>query len=344
MQNDKIRLGYLDAIRGIAALMVVFSHYAERTPLHNFWLFEFFTPGQFGVVVFFMLSGFVIPYSFQHSKGNVVGFITSRFFRLYPAYWLSVLLASISAIMFLNSPFSTSMIMANLTMIQKLLGYPDAFGTYWTLLVELIFYALCVFLAIFGVLSNIKIKFYLSVIFLMLGIVTSIIRKFYNISIPVGVIVSLSMMLFGSLWREFIVSEDDTAIKYSLSWCALFAVAFPVISFFAYNFDRGLGENAINYSISFILGVIAFIILTTVLKIHGKFFLYLGTISYSVYLLHPFVLEFINSKVVLSDGFHVKAFMMYILLVIVLASLSYHLIEKPSVALGKRLRDRLLQN
>lgn len=344
MQNDKTRLYYLDAIRGIAALMVVFSHYVERTPVHGFRVFEFFRPGQFGVVVFFMLSGFVIPYSFKHSGGDVRGVLISRFFRLYPAYWLSVLLAAVSATLFLQTPISSKMIMANLTMIQKLLGYPDAFGIYWTLLVELIFYALCVLLALMGFIYNLKVRMTLSIFLLFIGLVTSFARFKYGISTPVGVIVSLSMMLFGSMWREFVVNGDNVAMKCSFIWVVLFIVIFPFISIFAYNFDRGLGENAINYSISFVSGVVAFMLLTTAFKVHGKIFLYLGAVSYSMYLLHPFVLEFTNSKFNLSSGFHLAAFIAYVLVTIILASFSYHLIERPSVSLGKKLRNRLLRS
>lgn len=342
MQNDKTRLYYLDAIRGIAALMVVFSHYAERTPVHSFRVFEFFRPGQFGVVVFFMLSGFVIPYSFKHGGGDVRGFLISRFFRLYPAYWFSVMLAAVSATLFLQTPISLKMIMANLTMIQKLLGYPDAFGIYWTLLVELIFYALCVLMALMGFIYNLKVRMTLSIFLLFIGLATSFARFKYGVSTPVGAIVSLSMMLFGSIWREFVVNGNNVAMKCSFLWVVLFIVVFPFISIFAYNFDRGLGENAVNYSISFISGVVAFMLLTTVFKIYGKIFIYLGAISYSIYLLHPFVLEFTNSKLNLNSDFYLVAFIAYVLATILLASISYHFIEKPSVVLGRRLKHVFL--
>ncbi|TDY30268.1 acyltransferase [Janthinobacterium sp. 75] len=341
MLNDKPRLFYLDAIRGIAALMVVFSHYNERTPVHKFWLFEFFTPGQFGVVVFFILSGFVIPYSFEHSKGNSRSFLISRFFRLYPAYWLSVLLAAVSAIYFLKSPFPLGMVVANLTMVQKLFGYSDAFGTYWTLFIELIFYGLCVALSIGGVLSNLKFKFYLSISFLFLSVITAWMRNRYNLNMPVGIVVSLSMMLFGSVWRDFIVNKGRMAKIYSILWILVFLITFPIVSFSVYDLDNGHGESAFNYIGSFFLGVLFFVLLTTKLKIENKVLVYLGAVSYSMYLLHPFVLEFTSSMIDLSSGFYPYYFLLYIFLVLIMSSLSYFLVEKPAIRIGRKMRDHL---
>ena len=92
------RLDFLDALRGIAALLVVVQHVGER---YIGWIPGFaatwFSFGRFGVTIFFLVSGFVIPYAFE--KENAVrSFWIKRFFRLYPLYWLSLGLTLIAHI------------------------------------------------------------------------------------------------------------------------------------------------------------------------------------------------------------------------------------------------------
>ncbi|MDF7679119.1 acyltransferase [Enterobacteriaceae bacterium ESL0689] len=341
MYPDKSRLVYLDALRGIAASTVVFSHYAERTPVHRYWIFDFFTPGQFGVVVFFLLSGFVIPFSLKQRAGGIRDFIISRFFRLYPAYWLSIFLAVILAYFFTESPISGDMALANLTMLQKLLGYPDALGVYWTLLVELAFYFVCTIFAVAGVLFEIKFRFYISILFLFVSVFASIIRYLTAIPVPVGIVVSLSLMFFGSVWRDATLNKNRQARQYSVVWGLLFVVFFPVISFLVYDIDRGLGESAYSYIGSFFTGIIFFLLFTAKVKLKSKVPVSLGLISYSIYLTHPIILGLTNKAVDLSSSFNLLAFTGYISGTIVLAALSYFLIEKPGIALGRKVKKKL---
>lgn len=79
MKPPSERLTYLDVIRAVAALSVVVSNYIERTPLHHWFIFEFLRPAQSGVVVFFMLSGFVLPFSHEGSYQHE-NFLDFRFF------------------------------------------------------------------------------------------------------------------------------------------------------------------------------------------------------------------------------------------------------------------------
>ena len=80
------RLAWLDALRGFAALCVVFDHGSTLMlmPVRDF-LYRWLDLGQYGVFVFFLISGYIIPASLER-KGSVRGFWTSRLFRLYPMY------------------------------------------------------------------------------------------------------------------------------------------------------------------------------------------------------------------------------------------------------------------
>lgn len=83
--NSNMKLSKLESIRGFAALYVVFHHlFASKLIIcgYNFsFLFRF---GQEAVILFFILSGFVISYSYQRSSDKSVKlFISKRFLRIY---------------------------------------------------------------------------------------------------------------------------------------------------------------------------------------------------------------------------------------------------------------------
>nr|WP_268873355.1 acyltransferase [Streptomyces mutabilis] len=143
------RIGVLDGLRLCAALMVVLYHYvafgegwegsqAQLFPV----LFRPSAYGWLGVELFFMISGFVICMS---SWGRSIShFFTSRVIRLFPAYWLGILVTT--AVVFLMpggiAPLPWRDILVNLTMLQRPMGVEDVEGVYWTLWAEMRFYLL----------------------------------------------------------------------------------------------------------------------------------------------------------------------------------------------------------
>src|ERR1700677_1632377 len=84
------RLARVDAAPGTAALCVVFDHltYSVLQPVRN-TVYQWFDPGQYGVFVFFLVSGYIVPASLER-KGSIRGFWVSRLFRLYPLYLVAV--------------------------------------------------------------------------------------------------------------------------------------------------------------------------------------------------------------------------------------------------------------
>lgn len=89
---------YLEALRGVAALVVVVRHAVLFAPkllpgfaLHGPW--AYLPPGHLSVLVFFTLSGFVIGLSNPQplaTSGQVGQYLAKRFIRLYPIYLLSL--------------------------------------------------------------------------------------------------------------------------------------------------------------------------------------------------------------------------------------------------------------
>ncbi|WP_171164143.1 acyltransferase [Streptomyces sp. I05A-00742] len=147
------RLPALDALRLIAALMVALYHYGGRggeitkawgsSPRHQFpHLSTAFAYGCLGVQLFFVISGFVICMSGWGR--SLRAFTASRAARLYPAYWVAVLLVTaVFALPWVRyAPVSTSDALVNLTMLQQPVGAERVLGVCWTLWVELRFYAL----------------------------------------------------------------------------------------------------------------------------------------------------------------------------------------------------------
>jgi peptidoglycan/LPS O-acetylase OafA/YrhL len=130
----------IDALRGIAALMVVFFHLTYGAPVS----FQFIW-GNGGVDLFFIISGFVIFMSLNRGT-SIKRFIVNRFCRLYPTYWacvtLSYILISLYFKLVLKNEelFPFAHYLANLTMFQFYLGVGDFEQPYWTMTIELIFY------------------------------------------------------------------------------------------------------------------------------------------------------------------------------------------------------------
>ncbi len=138
------RLVEVDALRGLAALAVVLFHYTTRFA-------ELFAPnppptfsfpgGHYGVNLFFIISGFVIFMTLEKTS-RPMDFVVSRFSRLFPAYWVAIILTlSITHLLDLpGKPVDVKAAFGNLIMIHGLFGIPHVDGVYWTLEVELLFY------------------------------------------------------------------------------------------------------------------------------------------------------------------------------------------------------------
>ncbi len=176
-----ISVGNLHAIRGIAALIVVFFHakfllwvggreFIKAFPLKNaldyglFSLDMLTSCGTQCVVVFFLLSAFVIKYSFHKEKLSIPLFYKIRATRIYLPYFISLLVSALVLYLILtyfdptsfpglhrefnqrlNLAFGDLGIRSFLKALLFLPGNGEYFGfnpVYWSLLQEVIFYLL----------------------------------------------------------------------------------------------------------------------------------------------------------------------------------------------------------
>src|SRR4051812_18373500 len=84
------RLQWLDMLRGVAVLAVVVEHlsFLIFVDLRPNFIVPWFDIGNYGVLVFFLVSGYVVPASLER-HGNLRRFWVGRVFRLYPLLLLA---------------------------------------------------------------------------------------------------------------------------------------------------------------------------------------------------------------------------------------------------------------
>jgi peptidoglycan/LPS O-acetylase OafA/YrhL len=269
------RLLELDAFRGVAALGVVFFHYTLKYDQHyghadGLWFT--FLQGKSGVDLFFMISGFVIYMTLSRTR-TWADFAVSRFSRLYPAYWTALIL-TFSAVSLVGLPGRDVDVMTaavNVTMFQQLLGFDHVDGVYWTLQIELCFYLWMLALFLLRRLQHIK-------LFLLTWIAMSIVAHPFQGHIPdaLGIVFLVSHIhlfalgiVFYTIYRDRVVRPLDGGI-----------ILVSVVAHFV--------QRPMVLSPAILLFVVAFFLLVTnrLKAITLRPFVYLGTISYSLYLLH----------------------------------------------------------
>jgi peptidoglycan/LPS O-acetylase OafA/YrhL len=136
------RLAWLDALRGIGALAVVAEHLLPwfLPALRPYW----FNLGVYGIFVFFLVSGYIIPTSLER-HGDVRAFWISRVFRLYPLY-LAVAALVLAAAWWVPVreavPRDGAAVAAHATMLLDVVGVGGVADTMWTLSYEMVFYLL----------------------------------------------------------------------------------------------------------------------------------------------------------------------------------------------------------
>src|SRR6476620_6656817 len=90
------RLHAITSLRFLAALHVVLFHMRVVGILSGgpWWYQNFASIGYIGVNFFFVLSGFILVYTYAGSSFSVRRFWQARFARIYPAYVVSLIVAA----------------------------------------------------------------------------------------------------------------------------------------------------------------------------------------------------------------------------------------------------------
>ena len=306
------RLDSLDALRGVAALLVVVQHVLERaTP--DLLLLRTCHLGLLAVEVFFLLSGFVVPSSLAGPQ-PLRRFAISRVARLIPALWLSV------AVMAVINHGTAPQIAANMAMLAQPLGFERLSSVYWTLTYELAFYFACAALYACGLLSNPRVigAMVLTALLLALANFAPLIYGAY--------------LLFGLLLRIDLVEGDRQARPWTVGCLIALLAMGCYYGLMARSGD--LHVDGLPRMTGMVLAPLVFLGVVVWRPQPARWLVWLGAISYSLYLFHEALID-IAYPLLASNR------MVYGVLVIVgsvvVAALVHHFVEKPCIALGKRL-------
>jgi peptidoglycan/LPS O-acetylase OafA/YrhL len=337
------RLEFLDALRGIAALVVAIQHTSEViwpqvVAFSHIW----WRPGEFGVLVFFICSGFIIPASMER-RGNLAEFWIGRAFRLFPLYLAVVGLGLVAFATPWAAPgpgyrvVSDSLI--NTTMLQVFSGRPLVIGASWTLGYEMVFYLLMTVLFMLG--------WHRRSAGIAVGLVTAAlvgggflvpaflqqpqIRQWPAVVIGL-VALAVAVIAPRLAGRQRVIALTITVVvlmlflnrPHDLWFCYQVGAPEPMTG----ATPRWWTEAGTFVSAYLVFGALF------LLRNHAfpRVLVYLGTISYSVYLMHALVLLLPNPP--LPD---VSAFAVLIVATLTLSAVTYHFIEKPGQMLGRRM-------
>jgi peptidoglycan/LPS O-acetylase OafA/YrhL len=141
----------------VAALVVALHHVTYYfTPGMRARMIDLVDPGLYGVLVFFLVSGYIVPASLER-HGRVRGFWISRLTRIYPLLILACAITVLPVVLGardlragLNTYEPVTAVLAHLTMLQDVLAVPNVIGVMWTLSYEMLFYLLVVALFVVG--------------------------------------------------------------------------------------------------------------------------------------------------------------------------------------------------
>lgn len=342
------RMLYLDSVRGLAAFIVVIDHmlgYAVDLKLAGYEISSsvgsFIEIGRMGVVMFFLTSGFVIPYSLKSGDENPIKkFFIKRFFRLYPTYWVSIFIAVVFA-GYGVGVVSTGQVFMNLTMVQKFLGVDNILGSYWTLQVELVFYLLCAGLFYMGVFNLKFIGHRLSVVFLFLSLFVGVLRYFFEIKLPIAMMLGLSSMFTGAILRLYLVEKDISLRPLLMMQFILILTILPLSCYLYYQ------DTWVKWTTSYFLAYIFFYILCSSAKISNKYTVFLGTVSYSLYLIHPIILEvyYATIGVFIQNSLGlIPSIIIFSVPMLFISWVIYKYVERPSVDMGRWMVNFMLKN
>lgn len=316
----KNRLFFIDVLRGIAACMVIFQHLFEiKSAWFHRFSSDYFQAGVFGVSLFFIISGFVITLSIEKAS-SVVGFWIKRFFRIYPLYLFC--LASVVCLGFSNGEhFSVVKLLLNVLMINEPASM-RIIGLSWTLTFEVIFYILITGLVLIKLQGKIL---QINCGLIILALLMAILKNSY----AAVVLIYFINFFAGGICYLYYIKRLSPQVFYS--FIVFLLISFVVVNYYglAHVTDAAIGSRAFLPRTS--ANILALIVFCLALNLQmnkimqNRVFLYLGEISYSLYLMQAIGLGLASNALV--------AF----ILTLIIATLTYHLIEKPFIRLGHKL-------
>jgi peptidoglycan/LPS O-acetylase OafA/YrhL len=334
--NIPTRFSFLDICRGIAAMSVVFSHALENSfPESRNFTDNILNFGQIGIVAFFLISGFIIPYTLERSK-DLKDYVIRRFFRIYPLYFFAFVLGTfIFTAGYWNGKdvdphISTLFFLSHLSFTQEYVkNISNVVPGSWTLFLEIIWYILAIF--IFYFFKNKKLPIYSAI---TLQLILSLISIAIQVRFPLGRTGLLICCIVGYatyLNSSHIISLSELK---KIVYTALFTLTISTyVSFGIYHIGTPFSWHGV--LLSWAIAFFIFFLLWSTQKttsIFHKIFSWLGEISYSLYLVHGFVIFFLKSVNISGMSLFISVFPFSI----VLGWVTWRIIELPGMEVGRK--------
>ena len=313
----------LNGLRAIAALAVVFAHTTKG--LNEFGLNCYIfgktaggsavttTLASFGVSIFFTLSGFLITYLLLKEKEvaeiNIKNFYIRRILRIWPLYYLYLIIAIITAYVFNISYEATSILfyiflLANVPFIIG--GFFPFTAHYWSLGVEEQFYSFWPWLVKKST-NLLKTTVIVCFALITLKVILRLIDiktnngdpgLFYNIIH----VTRFHCMLIGAIGSILYYKNNVTFLKLTNNFIAQF-ISWLVIFLSTIN-QFHISSIIDNELISF---VTVFLIISQtekskrLINLNTSFFDFIGKISYGIYMIHPLIIFYLSKVLVFSN-------------------------------------------
>lgn len=346
----------LDALRGIAILSVIAFHAAIIRPFHEPWWMRYINQGYQGVGLFYIVSALTLVLSWQHryhlDADPDKAFWTRRFFRIAPVFYLMLLVSGLwtkgNTTVIPRSMrghiFTWPNLLAHMTFTFGWIPwYQNSWiGVEWSIGVEMTFYALFPFL--------------------MRRIFPKVSPWFFLVWGGIGAV--LWPQLLQHLWFPWPTWAHSFLLWNFPTQAIWFAAGIALVKFDHTPTLRGWSVLWLVWVL--ILGWHRWPVLTANLLwvmpnyllvwltwkdyaglswlIHNRILQYVGTRSYSLYLIHWFVLGLV-SEWSLANAHTLAGFFwrlgVTLGISLVASELSYRYIEKPGINWGKRVLDRL---
>jgi peptidoglycan/LPS O-acetylase OafA/YrhL len=344
-------LGHLDSLRGIAVLGVVIVHSAYNIHLSR-RLAMLASTGQRGVQLFFIVSAFTLFMSYDNRRDEHhpdLNFFLRRLFRLAPMFWVATAIACILTPQYVGPPPGVLLSLVFLHGFSPQTITSGAIGG-WSVATEAIFY-MCLpllFRTIRSLWSAIWLLFISAPACYYLGMVlngrypkTDYFSFFW---FPVNIPVFAMGIVAYLVWKRYIAAsrklEPPNHPELSAIFLGLSALLYKMLLPFSYT----------NLNAASMVGALLLI----ALSLHpwpllvNRLTIFLGRISFSIYLLHFYILRWLLELVrqrSLRDarlGAHPAAqfallFAGTLLLTVPLSALAWRFIETPGIRLGRRL-------
>lgn len=328
--------------RAVAALMVVVAHML----LHPLAVpdVSYRRLGSFGVLLFFVISGFIMVYTTGRGRFDRWDFLRRRFERIVPLYWLVTLGIALLAIVAPSVLKNTSFSWPGLATSLLFIPYARHDGEIvplmklgWSLNYEVFFYLLFAAAASMGARER---TLFLTLLFIALSILGLLVP--FSAAIPYfytqPVILSFCVGMGIGLW-----AQDERLLRYSpaiaTGWALLALLA--IAAGFSVPHNQPIGPMT---DACFVAASAALLLCGLALEARlpaSPFGLALGNASYAIYLIHMYVVGFAGVAAHRVAPAHAQWLVIAIGLpvTVILAILTHRLIERPIARLLKRRHE-----